>query len=492
LAQLSQDNRLFVLRDHHLPTFLPARNLHRSICNATKLALSLCPLFPHGSEERATMRLFIHFLPQLLHAAGLRHQDVEYCCASFVQGKWRQLWDMAMAGAEKLEDKQAKNPTIARSRSFKEKSQYAHRCATVGNLSKACKIVCKEQIPACNDDTVQKLQDLHPTRSLDLNLDKLPPLASRQQFWDGEEGLIIKRKWISVSKARKYFRTRPALGAADIDGWRGRKHVRYLFQNNELHEMIIDELIFPYVLGELIPQFLPELAGGLLFAFLKKDGGIRPLSCGSIWRRCAARLVNDYTRNAAHRYFTTTYPNFMQCAGGLEDGATRCAQLLNMLHDLPREDQDLDDPAAFIDTDIRDAFQEMCRQTSFDTLMGVATQTYDGGRVQPGDTIPIINELEPFLGYFWAMHSTECTNRFTDHCGRTHHVTGTTGGQQGDGMEMGRYSLSQHPIWGRVLARHRRARGIAFADDSYIHGALKSALQVLVDIRQRLWEDAKL
>jgi hypothetical protein len=90
------------------------------------------------------------------------------------------------------------------------------------------------------------------------------------------------------------------------------------------------------------------------------------------------------------------------------------------------------------------------------------------------------------------MLSTECTNRFTDHCGRTHHVTGTTGGQQGDGMEMGRYSLSQHPIWGRVLARHRRARGIAFADDSYIYAALKAALQVLVEIRQRLWEDAKL
>jgi hypothetical protein len=88
LAQLSQDNGLFALRDHHLPTSLPARKMHRSICNATKLALSLCPLFPHGSEERATMRQFFHFLPQLLHAAGLRHQDVEYCCAIFVQGKW--------------------------------------------------------------------------------------------------------------------------------------------------------------------------------------------------------------------------------------------------------------------------------------------------------------------------------------------------------------------------------------------------------------------
>jgi hypothetical protein len=74
---------------HHLPTSLSARKMHRSICNATKLALSLCPLFPHGSEERAIMRQFVHFLPQLLHAAGLRHQDVEYCCAIFVQGKWR-------------------------------------------------------------------------------------------------------------------------------------------------------------------------------------------------------------------------------------------------------------------------------------------------------------------------------------------------------------------------------------------------------------------
>jgi hypothetical protein len=163
-----------------------------------------------------------------------------------------------------------------------------------------------------------------------------------------------------------------------------------------------------------------------------------------------------------------------------------------MLHDLPREAQDPDDPAVFINTDIRNAFQEMSRQTSFDTLMGVATQTYDGGRVQPGDTIPTISELEPFLGYFWAMHSTECTNRFTDHCGRTHHVTATDGGQQGDGLEMGRYSLSQHPIWGRVLARHERARGAAFADDSYIYATLKAALQVLAEIRQRLWEDAKL
>ena len=39
------------------------------------------------------------------------------------------------------------------------------------------------------------------------------------------------------------------------------------------------------------------------------------------------------------------------------------------------------------------AFQEMCRQASFDTLTGKVTQPYDDGRVQPGDDIPTIKEL---------------------------------------------------------------------------------------------------
>ena len=48
------------------------------------------------------------------------------------------------------------------------------------------------------------------------------------------------------------------------------------------------------------------------------------------------------------------------------------------------------------------------------------------------------------------------------------------------------------PSGAGVLARHERARGAAFADDSYIYATLKAALQVLAEIRQRLWENAKL
>jgi hypothetical protein len=71
LDQLSRETHLFQLRDNRLPTSVPARNTHCLIVNTTKLVLSLCPLFPQGSNERETLRQLVHFLPQLLHAAGL-------------------------------------------------------------------------------------------------------------------------------------------------------------------------------------------------------------------------------------------------------------------------------------------------------------------------------------------------------------------------------------------------------------------------------------
>ena len=128
----------------------------------------------------------------------------------------------------------------------------------------------------------------------------------------------------------------------------------------------------------------------------------------------------------------------MQYAGGLHGWCheMRAVTVLNMLHDLPTDDQDPDDPVAFINTDIKAAFQEMCRQVSYDTLTGKATQPYNDGRVQSGDDIPTIEELRPFLRYFHAMHSTASNNRYCNHRGHTHHVKGTTGGQQGDGLEM--------------------------------------------------------
>ena len=87
------------------------------------------------------------------------------------------------------------------------------------------------------------------------------------------------------------------------------------------------------------------------------------------------------------------------------------------------------------------------------------------------------------------MRSTESINLYTDQGARIK-SHGTTGGQQGAPGEMQNFSMTVHPIWGRVLLCHSTARAVAYADDAYIYDSLHSALKVFVDIR--LVEDANL
>jgi len=65
-------------------------------------------------------------------------------------------------------------------------------------------------IPACSDDTVEKLRDLHPERSLNLNLENLPTPESLNAFWDGEEGTALRNNYFSVTKVRKYLQLQSA------------------------------------------------------------------------------------------------------------------------------------------------------------------------------------------------------------------------------------------------------------------------------------------
>jgi hypothetical protein len=83
----------------------------------------------------------------------------------------------------------------------------------------------------------------------------------------------------------------------DIDGWHARDLIAPLFfnDNTELQNLICKRLIIPYLTGSLHPSFIEEYAGGLLLALQKQDGGIRPILCGEIWRRCFASLAVNAT-----------------------------------------------------------------------------------------------------------------------------------------------------------------------------------------------------
>jgi hypothetical protein len=121
---------------------------------------------------------------------------------------------------------------------------------------------------------------------------------------------------------------------------------------------------------------------------------------------------------------------------------------------------------ALLEIDIKNAFNEALRQAAFDVIAGKASREYDSGKVKPGDDMQSLDALWRFFDYFRAMHDTASTLRFV------HHVEGSSGGQQGDPMEMIRFCATMHPIWGRVMARHKQARAVAFADDGYIDGEI--------------------
>ena len=90
------------------------------------------------------------------------------------------------------------------------------------------------------------------------------------------------------------------------------------------------------------------------------------------------------------------------------------------------------------------------------------------------------------------MQDTASTLRYVDHKGQVHHVSGTSGGQQGDPLEMIRFCATIHPVWGRVMARYEHARALAFADDGYIHSELKHCLLILAELKHAFKEDCGL
>ncbi len=134
------------------------------------------------------------------------------------------------------------------------------------------------------------------------------------------------------------------------------------------------------------------------------DGGIRPILCGEIWRRCFASLVVNArpVRNEAAKLFTSTYDNFIQTAG-IRDGASHCAKILLVFYD-SLDTSDPNDPEEIIEIDITNAFNTTCLALTLDVLSGRASLDYACG-LKHGDAIPTCENLSNLFGYFKAMRT---------------------------------------------------------------------------------------
>ena len=138
-----------------------------------------------------------------------------------------------------------------------------------------------------------------------------------------------------------------------------------MFINNdtEFQGLVRNELILHYLTNDFLQLCAEEIAGGLLFAFLKENGKLRHLVCGDTLQPCLAFHIAQFLKSDAAHYFTPAFPNVIQYAGGLGDGATVCAHLLQTRVCAPTNDNNV---RALLNIDLRNAFNEANRHAAFD------------------------------------------------------------------------------------------------------------------------------
>jgi hypothetical protein len=90
------------------------------------------------------------------------------------------------------------------------------------------------------------------------------------------------------------------------------------------------------------------------------------------------------------------------------------------------------------------------------------------------------------------VHSDRSINRFFDNKDVSHTIYCTTGGQQGNPLEMLRFCVTTHPIWARIMNSSPTTQGVAFADDCFLMDTLSQVLHVAADSLKSFRADADL
>ena len=154
-----------------------------------------------------------------------------------------------------------------------------------------------------------------------------PSAADMDALRQEDDWRRVAEEHFSVDNIRKYFARSPPLSAQDVDGWRPREHVAFLFSEDdeEFHNLIRNHMVMPFVLGNFYPGHSEEVAGGKYFALVKPnadgapipnsggasaDADVRGIVIGSTWRRCSASRAVAESSLAVADYLLGQYDDF--------------------------------------------------------------------------------------------------------------------------------------------------------------------------------------
>jgi hypothetical protein len=128
--------------------------------------------------------------------------------------------------------KVSQNPRVYKEDSDKQKDMLAQKYARFGNFSKANQAICSDLKPLLGPTTLPKMQAKNPQRPLDFDDSFWPSQHDFSNLRQQCDWPTIEADFLSLKKIQKYWASRTALGAQDIDGWRGKEHFSRFWTGN--------------------------------------------------------------------------------------------------------------------------------------------------------------------------------------------------------------------------------------------------------------------
>ena len=298
-----------------------------------------------------------------------------------------------------------------------------------GQLGKALKALHSHGLAPATPATLTALQAKHPLSALPVQASQLPSHAIR----------------VTSKQILHHLQSFSKGTAGSRSGWRVAHYLALCQFQSFITEFTSFINLF---LASRIPQELsPLVVSGTLVPILKKDGGIRPVVVGEVFRRLVSKICVTFIRSDVLEYFQP-----LQLGVGLSGGAEA---VLHAFNRAIREEA-FDPQLVMGLVDFENAFNEVHRQRFLDIVRQYYPAVY------------------PWIFFCYSTGAPLFLNHDI--------LYATTGVQQGDPLGPVLFALVLHPLL-QFLRDSLSLRVGAILDDVTFLGSPDSTLRALEYIR---------
>ena len=231
-----------------------------------------------------------------------------------------------------------------------------------GNLKAAVRIISSdESLAPNNSETLQSLLDKHPVAP-----------ADRRLIQDS----LANSLCVSSADVRKAIKSFPCGSASGPDGLKP-QHLKDLtsdITSSDALLTLITNFINLLLSGRCPDNVRPFLFGGNLTALTKKDGGVRPIAVGCVFRRLASKCANLFASSAVADYLAPR-----QLGVGIRGGAEAAAHAARKFVQASSGD------SVLVKLDFKNAFNTVRRDCILETVRDKVPEIFNFCKLAYGD-----------------------------------------------------------------------------------------------------------